>query len=62
MEISNGNTKTLTVSNELLWCKFEVQEKIIEQVINIKYLGVEVTSDRALQSEVKCKPLDFLDV
>jgi hypothetical protein len=31
----------------------EIQGKVIEQVINVKYLGVEVTSDGAQQSEVK---------
>jgi len=52
MKISISKTKTSTVSKEPLRCKLEVQGKIIEQVMNFKYSGVEVTSDVALQCEI----------
>jgi hypothetical protein len=53
MEISISKTKTSTVSKEPLPCKLEVQRKVIEKAMKFKHLGVEVTSDGELQSEVK---------
>ena len=42
----------MTISKFPLRCKLELERKIIEQVMVIKYLGVEITSWGSLQNEV----------
>lgn len=50
MKISVSKTKVLTVSKEPQCCKCEMQGKIFGQVTNF---GAEITSIRAVQSEVE---------
>ncbi|XP_045479803.1 uncharacterized protein LOC123684554 [Harmonia axyridis] len=45
MLISTEKTKSLVISKDPIRCKLVVNDRIIEQVMNIKYLGVEITSD-----------------
>lgn len=52
MKISLTKTKSMTISKLPLRCKLELERKIIEQVMTIRYLGVELTSWGALQNEV----------
>ncbi|XP_055389323.1 uncharacterized protein LOC129618543 [Condylostylus longicornis] len=44
MEISVAKTKSLVIAKEPLRCKLAVNDKIIEQVMSFKYLGVEVSA------------------
>jgi hypothetical protein len=53
IKVWSNKTKTATVYKEPLKCKLEVQGKMMEQIITLKYLGVEITSNGPLQSEVK---------
>jgi hypothetical protein len=53
MKVSTNKTETLTVCKGLQGYKLEIQVKMIEQVMSLKYLGVEITSNGTLQSEVK---------
>jgi hypothetical protein len=45
--------KVLRVCEHPLQCKLEVQGKVTEQVMTFKYFAVEITSNNALQLEVK---------
>jgi len=53
MEISVEKTKSMVISREPIRCKLVVYDKIIEQVMSFKYLGIETTSTRSLFNEVR---------
>ena len=57
MLISISKTQCLTIAKEPLRCKLAVFGKGIEQIINFKYLGVTITSNRDLEKEVKAQTL-----
>lgn len=44
--------KSLTISKEPLWCKLQIYNTIIEQVMSFSYLGVQITSFKDLNAEV----------
>ena len=44
MKISIHKTKAMTVSKEPLCCKLETDGKMVEQVMQFNYLGVNITS------------------
>jgi hypothetical protein len=50
MRIYTTKTTTITVSKEPLQCNLEI---IIQQIMSFKYLAVEITSIKALQTEIK---------
>lgn len=43
--------KSFIIFKEPLRCKLEIKEKIIEQVMTIKYLGVNINYSRLLNAE-----------
>ncbi|XP_055389920.1 uncharacterized protein LOC129618916 [Condylostylus longicornis] len=51
MEISTEKTKSMTVSKDPVRCKLSINNHIIEQVFNFKYLGVNITSSRGNETE-----------
>ena len=53
LKISPKKTKSLTISKELLRCKLQIYNTIIEQVLSFNYLGVQITSFRDLNTEVR---------
>lgn len=50
--ISSKKTKSLVIAKELIKCKLVVQEKIIEQIVEIEYLDMRTSSDGKLEDEV----------
>ena len=52
MKISIDKTKALTIAKQPLRCKLAVYQRPIEQVMEINYLGVKITSYKDLTSEV----------
>ena len=48
-------TQSLTVNKEPKRCKLAASNQSIEQVVNFKYLGVNITSSRNLKKEVKAQ-------
>ena len=52
MKISAEKTKSLTISKAPLRCKLALENKVIEQVVTFRYLGVEITSHSNLYNEV----------
>lgn len=55
MEISVAKSKVLTISKEPRRCKLAIYNEPVEQVMSFKYLGVNITSSRNLQEEVKAQ-------
>ncbi|XP_055372045.1 uncharacterized protein LOC129606020 [Condylostylus longicornis] len=55
MKISVSKTKSMTISKDSLRCKLAIDGTIIEQVMSFNYLGVEVTSDRDSNREVRAQ-------
>ena len=55
MAISIEKTQSLTVNKEPKRCKLAANNQSIEQVMNFKYLGVNITSSRNLKKEVKAQ-------
>jgi len=51
--MSLRNLKCLVSSKEPTRCKLEIDQKIVEQVNEFKYLGAELTSYGNLQNEVR---------
>ena len=58
MLISTSKTQCLTIAKKPLRCKLAVYGKSMEQVMNVKYLGVTITSGRDLEKEVKAQTLN----
>ena len=52
MKISVLKSRVLTVSKMPIRCKLELEGKVIEQVMSLKYLGTEINSWGMLQNEV----------
>ncbi|XP_055385812.1 uncharacterized protein LOC129614885 [Condylostylus longicornis] len=52
MKISTEKTKSMTISKEPIRCKLVVNNKTIEQVNRFKYLGVDITDSRQIETEV----------
>lgn len=53
MIISTEKTKTIVITKEPIRCKLEIENKIIEQLMDFKYLGINLSSYGDLVSEVK---------
>lgn len=53
MEISTNKTKCMCISKNPIRCKLEVNGKIIQQVMDFKYLGIHISSSRRLIDEVR---------
>ncbi|KAK4880080.1 hypothetical protein RN001_008226 [Aquatica leii] len=53
MEIFTEKTKALVISKEPRRCKLMVDDKIIEQVMNFTYPGVEITGEKNQFSEIR---------
>lgn len=45
MSMSSSGTKILIISEELLYCKLEIQNKITKQITSFKYLVVKITNN-----------------
>ncbi|XP_044749778.1 uncharacterized protein LOC123310376 [Coccinella septempunctata] len=52
MEISCEKTQSMVVSKEPIRCKLVVNGSIVNQVMNVSYLGVETSSNRCVANEV----------
>lgn len=48
----------MTISNEIIRCKLEIEEKIVKLVMNLNYLGTELFTNKILELEVKVKKLE----
>lgn len=55
MEISIEKTKSVVISKEPRRCKLSIEGKTIEQVMSFKYLGIEISSNRNIKTEVKAQ-------
>jgi len=53
MVINTDKTKSVVSSKEPTRCKLEIEQKIVEQVNQFKYLGAEITSYGNLQNGVR---------
>ena len=53
MKISIPKKKAKAVSKEPVRCKLEINGRIVEQVMEFNYLGVNVTSSGNLVKEIK---------
>ena len=53
MKIPIHKTKAMTISNEPLRCKLEIDGRMVEQVMEFSYLGVNITSSGNLVKEIK---------
>lgn len=53
MIISTKKTQSMVISKEPIRCKVVANDKIIDQVMRFKYLGVETSSDRNLIDEIR---------
>lgn len=49
MIISKETYKDLTTRRDLIKCKLEIVETVIEQVVTYKYLGEEISSNRDIR-------------
>ena len=52
-KVSSKKTKSLTISKEPLRCKLQIYNTTIEQVTSFNYLGVQITSSKDLNTEVR---------
>ncbi|XP_072159004.1 uncharacterized protein [Bemisia tabaci] len=57
MKVSAAKTKSMVVSRNPIRCKLEVDGKMIEQVMEFKYLGALLTSAKDLGTEVQDQAL-----
>nr|XP_018912057.1 PREDICTED: uncharacterized protein LOC109040537 [Bemisia tabaci] len=57
MKVSAAKTKSMVVSRNPIRCKLEVDGKMIEQVMEFKYLGALLTSAKDLGTEVRDQAL-----
>ena len=53
MTVSTTKTKSMVISREPIRCKLEVKNKMIEQVMEFQYLGIDVSSERNTYKEVR---------
>lgn len=53
MEISTPKTKTLVISKEPIRCKLVVEDRPVEQVMAVEYLGVRITSNQDRNRETR---------
>ncbi|XP_045461986.1 uncharacterized protein LOC123672057 [Harmonia axyridis] len=53
MEISTTKTKSLVVSKEPIRCKLVVEDRPVEQVMRVAYLGVQISSNQDRTGEIK---------
>ncbi|XP_060522502.1 uncharacterized protein LOC132699671 [Cylas formicarius] len=53
MTISAQKTKCMTTSKEPLRCKLEVDGQVIQQEMEFKYLGIDITSYGNMEDEVR---------
>ena len=53
MTISASKTKCMTTSKTPLRCKLEVDEKLIQQVMKFKYLGISISEFGDVKTEVR---------
>ncbi|XP_072158040.1 uncharacterized protein [Bemisia tabaci] len=57
MKVSAAKTKSMVVSRNPIRCKLEVDGKMIEQVMEFKYLGALLTSAKDVGTEVQDQAL-----
>ena len=55
MKISIDKSKAITISKDPIRCKLEIHGKMVEQVMEFNYLGVNITSSGNLVKELKSK-------
>jgi hypothetical protein len=53
MKIPIHKTKAMTISNEPLRCKLEIDGRMVEQVMEFSYLGVNIISSGNLIYEIE---------
>jgi hypothetical protein len=53
LKIVNEKTKSMTIAKIPLRCKLVNDDQITDQVLKIKYLGIDITSQGLLRDEVK---------
>jgi hypothetical protein len=53
MKIAKEKTKSMTIVKIPLRCKLVNDDQLIEQVLKIRYLGIDITSQGLLEDEVK---------
>ncbi|GJQ76099.1 putative Si dkeyp-35f12.3 [Trypoxylus dichotomus] len=53
MVVTTDKTKCLVISKEPVKCKLEIDQRMIEQVNQFKYLEADITSSRNLDSPEK---------
>ena len=53
MRILIQKTKSITTSKKSLRCKFEIDDRVVEQVMEFNYLGVKITSSGNLVKGIK---------
>ena len=53
LKISSKKTKSLTFSKKLLRCNVQISNTIIEPVTFFNYFGVQITSSKDLNTEVR---------
>lgn len=53
LKISTQKTKAMTIAKNPIRCKLVVDNQIIEQVLEIKYLGITLTSSGQTEKEIK---------
>ena len=53
IKISPKKMKSLTISKERLRCKLQIYNTTIEQVLSFNYLGIQITSFKDLNTEVR---------
>jgi len=53
MQISTQKTQAMVITKAPIRCKLEVNGKSIQQVMQFKYLGVDISSDNNTRCEVK---------
>ena len=55
MNIGNEKTKSMTIAKIPLRCKLVNDDQIIDQVLQIKYLGIDKTSQGLLKEKSKIR-------
>lgn len=53
MTISTEKTKSMVIAKEPIRCKLEIERAMIEQVMEFKYLGAQISSQSNLYKEVR---------